>query len=77
MLQIFYKMQNRYIKPILEKIQEYRRNRQIKEDRIPLYIEPPDFRPEEKPDEKYSENDSKRGFTIIDFNIDNNGSNNE
>ena len=66
-------MQNRYIKPILEKIQKYRRNRQIKEDRIPLYIEPPDFRPEEKREES----DSKRGFAIIDFNIDNNGSNNE
>lgn len=66
-------MQNKYIKPILEKIQKYRRNRQVKEDRIPLYIEPPDFRPEEKPEKS----DSKRGFAIIDFNIDNNGSNNE
>jgi hypothetical protein len=73
MLQIFYKMQRKYIKPILEKIQKYRRNRQIKEDRIPLYIEPPNFRPEEKPEES----DSERGFAIIDFNIDNNGSDNE
>ena len=70
-------MQNKYIGPILEKIQKYRRNRQEKEVGIPLYIEPPDFRSEEKPEEKYGKDDSKRGFAIIDFNIDNNGSNNE
>lgn len=77
MPQTFYKMQNKYIKPILEKIQRYRRKKQGKESRIPIYIEPPDFWPEEKSEEKYSEDDSKRGYAIIDFSIDNNGNNNE
>lgn len=70
-------MQNKYIKPILEKIQRYRRNRVEKESRIPIYIEPPDFRSEEKSEEKYGEDDSKRGYAIIDFSIDNDGNNNE
>lgn len=66
-------MQDKYIKPISEKIQRYRRNRQRKENRIPIYVEPPDFYIKENT----KESEEKRGVAIIDFDIDNNGNRNE
>jgi len=62
----------KYIQPILEKLHKYHRKNKDKDNRIPLYIEPPIFEDgratgQEKP------GSAKRGITIIDFNIDSNG----
>lgn len=72
-LQIFCKMQDKHIKPILDRLKKYHKNRRIKESRVPIYIEPPELYIKENP----KESEEKRGVAIIDFDIDNNGNSNE
>lgn len=70
-----YKMEVKYINPILEKLRKYRRKIKENKSGIPLYIEPPMFEDERNIGEKQPKG-SERGITIVDFNIDGDGDGN-
>lgn len=76
MPQRFCKMEVKYINPILEKLRKYRRKKEEDRSGIPLYIEPPIFEDGRATGQEQPEG-AKRGTTIIDFNIDSNGAEDE